>query len=212
MVAKSLPVLLLILIVLGGIYGGVFTPTEAGAVGALASLIITIMRGKLSIRQFWDLLVETGRVTAAITFLIVAAHMYARLLALSGLPTQMNALIQHYELGLVTLMACYLLVVIALGTILDSSSIMLIVLPLILPVMATFQVDLIWFGIVTILAVEVGLLTPPLGIACFVIKANLEKLEIPLNVIFAGAFPFVLAMLLMIGLVLAMPWLATALL
>ncbi|MEO3388565.1 TRAP transporter large permease [Mesorhizobium sp. CAU 1741] len=212
MAMKSLPVVLLILIVLGGIYGGVFTPTEAGAVGALAALIITVLRGKLGLRQFWDLLIETGRVTAAITFLIVAAHMYARLLALSGLPSQMNALIQHYELGLFAVMALYLMAVIALGTILDSSSIMLIVLPLILPVMTAFQVDLIWFGILTIIAVEVGLLTPPLGIACFVIKANLEKLDIPLNVIFAGAVPFVIAMLVMIGLVLLIPQLATALL
>jgi C4-dicarboxylate transporter DctM subunit len=85
-------------------------------------------------------------------------------------------------------------------------------LPLILPIMTAFQVDLIWFGILTIVAVEVGLLTPPLGIACFVIKANLEKLDIPLNVIFAGAFPFVVAMLVMIGLVLLVPQLATVLL
>lgn len=212
MIGKSAPVVLLIVIVLGGIYGGVFTPTEAGAVGALAALVIAVMRRSLDWSQFWGLLVETGRVTAAITFLIVAAHMYARLLALSGLPSQMNALIQHYELGLFAIMALYLLAVIALGTILDSSSIMLIVLPLILPVMTAFQVDLIWFGILTIIAVEVGLLTPPLGIACFVIKANLEKLDIPLNVIFAGAFPFVVAMLVMIGLVLLIPQLATALL
>jgi C4-dicarboxylate transporter DctM subunit len=212
MATKSLPVVILIVIVLGGIYGGVFTPTEAGAVGALAALVISVMRRSLGWRQFWNLLVETGRVTAAITFLIVAAHMYARLLALSGLPSQMNSLIQHYELGLFAVMALYLLAVIALGTILDSSSIMLILLPLILPIMATFQVDLIWFGILTIIAVEVGLLTPPLGIACFVIKANLEKLDIPLNIIFAGAFPFVVAMLVMVGLVLLVPQLATALL
>jgi tripartite ATP-independent transporter DctM subunit len=212
MISKSLPVILLILIVLGGIYGGVFTPTEAGGVGALASLAITILRGRLSLRKFWELLIETGRVTAAITFLIVAAHMYSRLLALTGLPNQMNVLIAQYDLGLFAVMTLYLLLVIALGTILDSSSIMLIVLPLVLPIMTAFNVDLVWFGILTTVAVEVGLLTPPLGIACFVIKANLEKQDISLGDIFAGAFPFVLAMVVLIGLLLWVPGLATILL
>ena len=99
-----------------------------------------------------------------------------------------------------------------LGTILDSSSILLILLPLILPVIQPFGIDLVWFGILTIIAVEVGLLTPPLGVACFVIKANLDDNRITLNDIFAGAAPFALIMVVLVALIILMPWLATGLL
>ena len=209
---KSAPVALLILIVLGGIYGGVFTPTEAGGVGAFAALVFTALRGRLTGHAFWRVLVETGRVTAAITFLIIAAHMYARLLALTGLPNHIDGLITDHGLGLAAVLAVYLVIVLILGAILDSTSIMLILLPLFLPVMSGLGVDLIWFGILTIVAVEVGLLTPPLGIACFVVKANLEDIDISLSEIFAGALPFVIAMCVLVTLILAMPGMVTVLL
>jgi C4-dicarboxylate transporter DctM subunit len=212
MVLKSMPILLLILLVLGGIYGGFFTPTEAGGVGALGALLIAMVKGQLSWREVGRILLETGQVTASIVFLIIAAHMYSRLLALTGLPNAMTSLLATYDLGLYSVLLLYLVAILLLGTILDSSSILLILLPLILPVVAPFGVDVIWFGIVTIIAVEVGLLTPPLGVACFVIKANLEDNRITLNDIFAGAAPFALIMVVMIALVVALPWLATGLL
>jgi len=202
----------LILLVLGGIYGGFFTPTEAGGVGALGALVIALVKGRMSWREIGRILLETGQVTASITFLIIAAHMYSRLLALTGLPNAMTSLLAAYDLGLYAVLLLYLLAILLLGTILDSSSILLILLPLILPVIAPFGVDLIWFGILTIIAVEVGLLTPPLGVACFVIKANLPDDRITLNDIFAGAAPFAAMMVVMIGLIMTLPWLATALL
>lgn len=208
---KSFPVVLLILIVLGGIYTGVFTPTEAGGVGALAALLFALLRRKLTWGSFWTILMETGRVTSAITFLIIAAHMYARLLALTGLPGQIGGVMAMFDLGLVGILVAYIFVVILLGAILDSTSIMLILLPLFLPIMHAYNVDLIWFGILTIVTVEVGLLTPPLGIACFVVKANLRDVDISLSEIFAGAFPFVLAMVVLVVLLLLAPGIATVL-
>lgn len=210
MVLKSAPISILILLVLGGIYGGFFTPTEAGGVGALGALIIAQIKGRLRLRELGRILLETGQVTASITFLIIAAHMYSRLLALTGLPNAMSGLLASYNLELFGILTCYLIAIILLGTILDSSSILLIILPLILPVIAPFDVNIIWFGIVTIIAVEVGLLTPPLGVACFVIKANLDDENITLNDIFAGAAPFALIMVGMVALVLAVPSLALA--
>ncbi|MBV1868895.1 MAG: TRAP transporter permease [Marinosulfonomonas sp.] len=210
MILKSAPISILIILVLGGIYGGFFTPTEAGGVGALGALIIAQVKGRLSLRELGRILLETGQVTASITFLIIAAHMYSRLLALTGLPNAMSGLLEAYNLGLFGILTCYLIAIILLGTILDSSSILLIILPLILPVIAPFDVNIIWFGIVTIIAVEVGLLTPPLGVACFVIKANLDDENITLNDIFAGAAPFALIMVGMVALVLAVPSLALA--
>ncbi len=212
MLFKSAPILALIVLVLGGLYGGFFTPPEAGGVGALGALIIALVKGRLSGREVGRILLETGQVTASITFLIIAAHMYSRLLALTGLPGAMTGLMASWELGLYGILVLYLVAIILLGTILDSSSILLILLPLILPVVQPFGVDLVWFGVVTIIAVEVGLLTPPLGVACFVIKANIDDPRITLNDIFAGAAPFALVMVFMVALVLALPWLATGLL
>jgi TRAP-type C4-dicarboxylate transport system permease large subunit len=138
--------------------------------------------------------------------------MYSRLLALTGLPSYLNDLIAYYELGLLSILLLYLILVLLLGTILDSASIMLILLPLVIPVMMALDVNLVWFGILTIIAIEVGLLTPPLGVACFVIKANLNDPRITIVDIFVGAAPFALAMVVMIALVLWFPWLALALL
>lgn len=212
MLIKGLPICILIIIVLGGIYGGFFTPTEAGGVGALGALIIAMTKRKLSFREFGRIIIETGHVTAAITFLLIAAHMYSRMLALTGLPNAMTDLLAAYNLGLVGILILYLIAIVLLGTILDSASILLIVIPLILPVVAQFGVDLVWFGIITIIAVEIGLLTPPLGVACFVIKSNLDDQRITLSDIFAGAAPFALIMVVMTGLVLAFPWIALILL
>lgn len=210
--AKSAPIVLLILLVLGGIYGGVFTPTEAGAVGALGAMILAILRRTLTLRGLWEILLETGHVTASILFLLVAAHLYATMLALSGLPDFIGHWIQTSGLGYAGMIAVYLVIVVLLGCILDSASIMLILLPLILPVMAQQGADLIWFGILTIVAVEIGLLTPPLGVAVFVVKNSLKDSEVTLNDIFAGAAPFALTMLLLVFLLLAIPKLATLLL
>ena len=212
MLIKGLPICILIIIVLGGIYGGFFTPTEAGGVGALGALIIAMTKRKLSFREFGRIIIETGHVTAAITFLLIAAHMYSRMLALTGLPNAMTDLLAAYNLGLVGILILYLIAIVLLGTILDSASILLIVIPLILPVVAQFGVDLVWFGIITIIAVEIGLLTPPLGVACFVIKSNLDDQRITLSDIFAGAAPFALIMVVMTALVLAFPWIALILL
>lgn len=206
------PIVILIAIVLGGIYGGLFTPTEAGGVGALAALILAIAKRRLSWAAFKDVLIETGYVTASISFLLIAAHLYANMLALSGLPDFMGHWIETTNIGLVGVLIVYLIAIILLGTILDSASIMLILLPLVVPVMAKLGVDLVWFGIVTVIAVEIGLLTPPLGIACFVIRANLEDDRITLGDIFCGAAPFALTMLIVLALVVAIPWLATGLL
>jgi tripartite ATP-independent transporter DctM subunit len=213
MAARMMPVVALVILVLGGLYAGLFTPTEAGAVGAAGALVLAIIKRKLSRAALWQVLVETGRITASICFLIIAAQLYSRMLAVSGVTELLRALTVSTGLGFPGLLTIFVLVVLLLGTILDSSSIMLITIPLVLPALVSFNVDLIWFGIVTLLAVEIGLLTPPFGIAVFVIKATLgNSSPITLNDIFAGALPFAAIMLGVLLLVIAFPWLATALL
>lgn len=213
MAVRMLPVVALVVLVLGGLYAGLFTPTEAGAVGAAGALVLAIIKRKLKGAALWQVLVETGRITASICFLIIAAQLYSRMLAVSGVTELLRALTVSTGLGFPGLLTIFVLVVLLLGTILDSSSIMLITIPLVLPALVSFNVDLIWFGIVTLLAVEIGLLTPPFGIAVFVIKATLgNSSPITLNDIFAGALPFTAIMLGVLLLVIAFPWLATALL
>ncbi len=208
---KGLPIATLIVLVLGGLYGGLFTPIEAGAIGCAGAIAIGLIRRTLGWADFWQVLTDTGLVTAAISFLIIAAQMYARMLALSGVPAGFGSFVAEAQIGYWGIILAYVALVIAMGTILDSSSIMLILVPLMLPVVTALQVDLIWFGIVTIIAVEIGLLTPPFGISVFVIKSALTDLEISLGEIFAGAAPFALLMLVLLALVLIFPALATAL-
>lgn len=210
--SKLAPVIMLITLVLGGIYGGFFTPTEAGAVGALGALIIGFLKRRLDRTRLWDALVQTGHTTASIGLLLIGATMFAKMLALSQLPLLMGGMIDAANLGLYATLAIFVVVVLILGTILDAGSIILITLPIMLPIMTMFEADLIWFGIITIIAVEIGLLTPPLGIACYVIKSALDDARISLRDVFAGAAPFAGIMLLVLILVVIFPPIATALL
>jgi len=208
---KIAPFVILILLVLGGIYGGVFTPTEAGAVGALGALVVAMIKRKLDRKMLWNVLVEAGHIVASILMLIVAATMYSRMLGISGLPNELGEWIAGGNLGLYGILTIYVIVLIILGTILDTTSIILIMVPLFLPVLAPYNVDLVWFGIITIVGAEIGLLTPPLGISCYVIKSTLHDDRISLYDIFAGAFPFALIMLLVLILLIAFPQLSLVL-
>ncbi len=211
MIGKLAPIFGLVVMVIGGIYGGVFTPTEAGAAGALGALVIAIVKRKLDPRAFWQVLIETGHITASICFLVIAASMYSRMLGLSGIAMELGEFVQHGDLGLYGLLAVYVALLLLLGTVLDSTSIILITVPLFLPMVVPFEVDLVWFGIITVIGVEIGLLTPPLGIAAYVIKSTLDSDEITLFDIFAGAFPFAVIMLLMVILIIAVPEIVLAL-
>ena len=210
-IAKLAPVALLVLVVLGGIYGGIATPTEAGAAGALMALLIAMWRRKLTWANFWECLVETGHITATILFLIVAASMYSRMLGIGGLPTMFGAWLENSGMSLNTVLVFYVVLLILLGTIIDTASIILIVVPLFLPALEPFDVDLVWFGIVTVVGAEIGLLTPPLGISCFVIKSTINDPTISLADIFTGAFPFAVMMLLVLIVLIAYPQLSLAL-
>lgn len=209
---KAGPLVMLIFVVLGGIYGGFFTPIEAGAIGSFGAVLIGLIKRRLSLTTLWEVLVETGYITAAISFLIIAAQMYARMLALSGMPSEFGSFVVSSEFSIMSMILLYILLVILMGTILDSGSIMLILVPLMYPILVSLNIDLIWFGIVTVIAVEVGLLTPPLGISVFVIKSSLDDKSITLGDIFVGAFPFAIMMIAVLFLVIAFPQLTTFLL
>lgn len=206
---KILPISALILMVMGGLYGGVFTPVEAGAAGAFLALVFAIARRKLSMATLWAVLIDTGKVSGTLLFLIISASMYSRMLGMSGLPGEMADIFNELGAGFYGMLALYVVIVIILGTIVDSVSIMLIMVPLFVGALKFYEIDLVWFGIVTVIATEIGLLTPPLGLAVYVVHSTLGRADISLKEIFTGAAPFAVAMLFALILIITFPSLST---
>jgi tripartite ATP-independent transporter DctM subunit len=208
-VGKAIPIFALIVLVLGGLYGGFFNPTEAGAAGAFGALVIALMRKSLSTSSFWQLLIETGKITVSVLFLIMAATFFSRMLAMSGVPRVLADILLSGPIGPYGFLLLFLALVIVLGFIIDSISIMLIVLPIALPVAQAADFDLIWFGVITVISVEIGLLTPPFGLSVYTIKTALNDPDLRVGEIFRGALPFVGAMLVTLAILVAVPGIAT---
>jgi tripartite ATP-independent transporter DctM subunit len=208
-VRKSVPILALVTVVLGGLYGGFLNPTEAGAAGAFGALVIALLRRSLTGRSFWSLLVETGQITVSVLFLILAATLFSRMLALSGVPRELAEFFLDGPVGPWGFLLLYLILIIALGCIIDSISIMLILLPIVLPVAEQAGFDLIWFGVLTVVAVEIGLLTPPFGLSVYTIKSAMDDPDLKVGDIFRGTVPFIAAMLLSLLIIILFPPIAT---
>ena len=204
-IAKMAPIVILITVVLGGIYTGWLSPVEAGAAGGAVAILIALVRKRLTLSNFWETLVDTGHISANILFLITAASMYSRMLGIAALPNELGSFLDAYQLTFVGLMVVYVLLMLFLGTLIDTASIILIVVPLFLPIIEQAGLSPVWFGIVTVIGAEIGLLTPPLGISCFVIKSTLANPDITLKDVFLGALPFAVVMLLVLVLIIAFP-------
>jgi C4-dicarboxylate transporter DctM subunit len=206
---KGTPILSLIFLVLGGLYLGFLNPTEAGAIGALGALILALGRRSLDRKSFWGIMVESGQITVSVLFLIMAATFFSRMLTLSGLPAELADVFLTGPIGPWGFLVIYIALVIALGCLIDSISIMLILLPIALPIADAAEFDLIWFGVMTVVAVEIGLLTPPFGLSVYTIRSALNDPELSVGAIFRGAFPFVLTMILALAIIAAFPSIAT---
>jgi tripartite ATP-independent transporter DctM subunit len=202
---KLAPIVLLVVAVVGGIYGGVFTPTEAAAIGAGIAFLIALIKKRLNWTAFKSIIVETGFVSAAILFLIISANLYTRQVALTGIPMKVADWVVSAGFDMTGFLAVYFAILLFLGMILDSVSIMLIVLPIMLPILEVFDGNKIWFGVVTVVAIEIGLLTPPFGLSVYVVKGVLPKDYASLATIFIGAIPFVVCMILVTILLMAFP-------
>jgi C4-dicarboxylate transporter, DctM subunit len=206
-VIKPLPVVALIILVLGGIWGGFFTPTEASAIGALGALAIGIVK-KTKIEGYKKSLLQTASSTSVILFLMISAQMYSRMLTVSGVVNWLTSIAIASNLSSYLLLTLFVILWLFLGCIIDSTSILLLTMPLILPIAEKLGFDLIWFGIVAIITIEVGLLTPPFGMVIFAIKATLGDLVTVQEIIW-GSVPFILMMMLALLIVIAFPGVAT---
>ena len=190
-------------------YGGVFTATEAGAIGAAGALVFALVRRTLDWRTLWSVMTDTGYVTASLILIIAAGSMFSRFLALSGLPGFLGDWVRDSQFTLTTVLLVYVAIVLVLGTALDSTSTVLISVPIFSPIFKQLGGDLVWVGIITMIAVEIGIITPPLGISPFVVKATLASdpvgRRISLNDIYLGALPFALAAIIVVALIIAFP-------
>ena len=211
MAAKLLPIVLLVALVLGGLYSGYFTPTEAGGVGAFGALLIALARRSLDRKRAWEVIRQTGVISVTILILLIAAGFYSRMLSVAGLPNAIGGLVRSGGFTPATFLLAYVLLIILMGMILDSTSILLIVVPIVAPIAQGFGFDLIHFGIITVLAVEIGLLTPPFGISVFTVHNTLNDPRVGVEQVFLGTLPFILIMLLVLAALGAFPALTLAL-
>jgi tripartite ATP-independent transporter DctM subunit len=201
-------VVLLICLVLGGMYAGFFTPTEAGGVGAAGAMLLAIISKKFNWRAFVEVLKEAGRTTASIFLLLIAAQMYSRMLTISGLATKLTAWAAELSVSPLMVVVMFIAVFLLLGMIIDSVSILLLTTPIMFPIIIKLGYDPIWFAMVSIVAIEIGMLTPPFGIVGFSMKAALGD-NVKVEDIFAGSMPFMIMLLFALAVVVAYPPIST---
>lgn len=204
-----LPTIVLIIVVMGGMWGGFFTTYEAAGIGCLGAFIISIANG-MRWQGLKEVILETSASGASILLLLTCATMYSRMLTMSGLVTFVSNGIIGLGLSTNALIILFSLILLFLGCILDSTSILLLTCPLILPVLNALNVDLIWYGIIMIVVVEMGLLTPPFGMCVFAVDAAVDKsIGLNVNQIFAGSTPYLLLMVILVALMILFPPMVT---
>jgi tripartite ATP-independent transporter DctM subunit len=202
-------VLLLILMVIGSLYGGLATASETGAIGATAAFVFCVARGRLSRIMLWDCLVETVTVTSFIFLIVVGAGILSYGFDFLKVSQQVMALATEAGLDRWTVFLAIIVVYIILGMFLDSISMLVLTLPVVFPVTQALGFDPIWMGVVLVIMAEVGLITPPVGMNLFVLQ-GIGK-DVTLRTIALGALPFLGAMLVTVVLLCLMPGIATLL-
>ena len=204
----SVGVVSLIVIVLGGIWFGIFTPTESAGIGALFALILALVK-KTSWKEIGESILETGKISAPILFLLIAAQMYARLLAMGGITEVIQNFFTFFGNDFITVLSIMVITWFVLGMFIDSVSIILLTVPLFAPISSSLGYDPIAFAIIGIVAIEAGLLTPPLGLCVYTVKGSISDPEATLGKIFFGAIPYWGILIILVFLIAFFPGLAT---
>ena len=201
-----LPILTLFFLVIGGIYGGIFTPTEAAGVGCTGVLVAAGLRRRLTANAMSKALEETALVSAMIFAIIVGGYLVARFLAVTGITEDLVALLVGMELGRVSFLILLVLIYLVLGAMLDVFGMLVLTIPFVMPVVGELGIDPIWFGVFAVMMAELALVTPPIGANVFVMRRTAP--EVPMGDIFMGVLPFVAGELVVISLVIAFPEIA----
>ena len=204
--SQATAMVFIVVVTIGGIYGGVFTPTEAAAVGAMLSFLLTLVRRRLTWNNLSDILLQTIRTTGLVFLILIGAHVFNPFLALTHIPDDLASLLIGADLSphlvMLILMAAY----IVLGSFLEGFAMLVLTLPIVHPMIIELGFDPIWFGVLIVIIIEIGLITPPVGVNVFVVKGIAG--DVPLRDIFAGVIPFWFAMMACILILMAFPEIA----
>jgi tripartite ATP-independent transporter DctM subunit len=208
--ASILPVwepLMIFLIVMGGIYFGFFTPTEAGGIGATMLFLVALFRGKLNWPVFKTSLLESVSISVMVLFLVAGANVFSTFLALSMIPIKVSTWVVSLEVSRYMILAIIILIYLFLGCFLDAISMMVLTMPVIFPVIINLGFDPVWFGVIAVLMMEAGLLTPPMGLNVFTV-AGVAK-DVPLESIYRGILPFLISIFVIVLFIILFPKSAT---
>ena len=198
--------LLLFAFVIGGIYGGAFTATEAAGMGAVGAFILGVVRGRLSRQDIRRSLLDTTRVTAAVFTILIGALLFGYFLTITQTPQKITALLTGLGIGRYGVLAVIMFMYLVLGCIMDALAMIILTVPIILPVIKELGFDPIWFGVIIVMTVELGLISPPVGMNIFVIKSVIGDVKI--STIFSGVLPFIVTDIVRLAILIAFPILA----
>ncbi len=181
-------VLVLFTVVMGGIYLGIFTPTEAAGIGAGGAFLITLFRGRMTLRNLFETLADTARTSAMLFAVVIGALIFSDFINRAGLPDMLLEMVTSMDVAPIVVILAILGIYIVLGMVFESLSMMLLTVPVFYPLVASLGYDLVWFGIVVVVVTEISLITPPVGMNVFVLSAVLR--DVKTGTIFKGVTPF----------------------
>jgi C4-dicarboxylate transporter, DctM subunit len=200
---NSWPFLILFVLVMGGIWLGIFTPTEAAGIGVVAAFMLVVIKRKLTKGVIIDSLKETAYTTGMIFLLIIGANIFNYFIALSKLPMELANFVSALTFPPYAILAIILFVYLILGCIMDTIAMLLLTLPIVFPAIVALGFDPIWFGVIMVLMVEIALITPPIGMNVFVISGLVK--DVPMSDIFRGIVPFFVALIVCVVILIAFP-------
>lgn len=203
---RAAPLLSVILISIGGIYLGIFTPVEASGIGAGLVILLAIVTRSISIQGFTTAVRDTVQTTAMLYMILIGAHVLNPFLAITEIPLALGEMLTHFGLGPYGTLLIMLLSYVVLGMFLDGLAMLVVTIPIFFPVIVGLGFDPIWFGVIAVIVIEMGMITPPVGLNVFVVRSVAQN--VPLSTIFAGVFPFLLAMIVTLFLIILFPGIA----
>jgi len=196
-------VLILFLVVIGGIYGGVFTPTEAAGIGAGGGLVFLLLRKGFNWSELRTILIESAITTGMIFTILIGALIFANFINMTGMPTELTNYAEHFRETPLLVIIAILVIYVALGCVLESMSMILLTVPMFYPLVAHLGYDLVWFGIIVVVVTEISMITPPVGLNVFVLRSVLP--DVPTRTVFRGVMPFIVADIVRLGILVAFP-------
>jgi len=203
---RASTIVIIVLITIGGIYGGIMTPVEAAGVGAFLTLIVALIRRSIDMQNFKSVILHTLRTTALTFMILIGAHVFIPFMALSQIPGNLVTFLTSLDVGPLGILIIVLATYVILGTFLEGIAMLVLTLPVVFPVMLELGYSPIWFGVIVVIVLEMGLISPPVGVNVFVVKGVAQN--VPLNTIFKGIWPFWLAMLVCLAILVVFPQIA----